>query len=539
MSRPGLKPESPKVGPGPGFPGIRRRFELRSDAAYTVLLVRTIEEVDAEGSVLSRARRLEATHQAAASTGLSPAATRRTFTPEEERFLVCRATLLWNQIQAACPRFLHPDAHPGIKGAWWMAGLLAAAFVLGALLNELGSGHRLNLLSFPLLGMLIWNVVVYLLLVVGWIRSRFPSDSEPHGSRIAQRLSALRLHQWERQLGSALKPVENEILKQGLVRFASRWLRWTRPLWTAWTLRGLHLAAAAFAAGLVAALYWRGLSVEYVVGWESTFLGPEFTHRLIRIVLSPAAALLGMELPGIEAIRAMRWSEGQTPPNAGPYIHLFAMTAMGFILIPRLLLAGAQFWRENSLQRHFPLPEAEAACLRRLCVPHPEGKERLRVVPHNLDLGEPDREALTSLFGDWLGAVPQVDFADTLVYGDEEVFLRREDLKPRDFDHLIGLFNLAATPEAEVQGHLVRGLASRIKNSESLSVLLDESHFRERFSHQENFEERLDRRIQAWTGVVGLAGVRVIHCDLRRPGLASAQNPFMAAPPRSPEDPGS
>jgi hypothetical protein len=46
-----------------------------------------------------------------------------------------------------------------------------AALLLGLASNAI-DGNRLNILAFPLLAMLAWNLAVYALLIVGWLRHR-------------------------------------------------------------------------------------------------------------------------------------------------------------------------------------------------------------------------------------------------------------------------------------------------------------------------------------------------------------------------------
>jgi hypothetical protein len=44
------------------------------------------------------------------------------------------------------------------------------ALLLGVATNEIGGGGRLNIIAFPLMGMLAWNLAVYGLLLAAWVR---------------------------------------------------------------------------------------------------------------------------------------------------------------------------------------------------------------------------------------------------------------------------------------------------------------------------------------------------------------------------------
>ena len=47
----------------------------------------------------------------------------------------------------------------------------AVAFAAGVAMDAIGPAHRVNILSFPLLALLVWNLFVYLVLAVGAVRA--------------------------------------------------------------------------------------------------------------------------------------------------------------------------------------------------------------------------------------------------------------------------------------------------------------------------------------------------------------------------------
>src|SRR5690606_13393598 len=83
----------------------------------------------------------------------------------EERFLAARAAALLERLHGRLPGTAwldpaapaHPSRHPGL-----VLSLLFLAAVAGYLSNELGPEKRINILSFPLLGILAWSLLVYL-----------------------------------------------------------------------------------------------------------------------------------------------------------------------------------------------------------------------------------------------------------------------------------------------------------------------------------------------------------------------------------------
>src|SRR6185295_18701763 len=48
----------------------------------------------------------------------------------------------------------------------WIAAIVVVAFALGVAADAVGGGQRINLLAPPLWGVLLWNAVVYALLLV-------------------------------------------------------------------------------------------------------------------------------------------------------------------------------------------------------------------------------------------------------------------------------------------------------------------------------------------------------------------------------------
>ena len=86
----------------------------------------------------------------------------------------------------------------------------------------------------------------------------------------------------------------NAPLAEALQAFAREWYAANRPLLAARAARGLHLAAAALGAGLVASLYVRGIAFDYRDGWESTFLDAESARATLAMLYGPASWLTGI-----------------------------------------------------------------------------------------------------------------------------------------------------------------------------------------------------------------------------------------------------
>ena len=127
-----------------------------------MLLVRAIESEDSEGAILTREDRQYVT-----------AAALRDGAPGDDRasiggFLQRRSNLALERLIARFP-VLRRACRLSRWPAWANWALPLVALVLGFVSHRLDGG-RLNILAFPLLGMLAWNLFVYLWLLVSALR---------------------------------------------------------------------------------------------------------------------------------------------------------------------------------------------------------------------------------------------------------------------------------------------------------------------------------------------------------------------------------
>jgi hypothetical protein len=120
-------------------------------------------------------------------------------------------------------------------------------------------------------------------------------------------------------------------------RFALLWWPLVRPAFGLSVRRVLHLGAIGVALGAVLGMYVRGLFFAYHVVWRSTFVNdPDVVATALRVLLGPAALLLGRPLPGREDVVRLL---GETGDPAAPWIHLYAVSALLVVVVPRALLA--------------------------------------------------------------------------------------------------------------------------------------------------------------------------------------------------------
>jgi hypothetical protein len=319
---------------------------LPGDDVARLLLVRAVEERDPDA--VPPAARGDAAVDAGA---IDP----------PETWLARRAALLLPHLLApypTLPALLERAARTLLRV------VIAGAFLIGLAANYLGPSEHIHLVYNPLVALMLWNVGVYLVVALLAVRgrSRSPAPAMPEGPKAAAEpprpapprrpRASWRLFEW---LVPALAGMQERLEhgRDAIRTHAARGRRVTavaRRLLVLWhhtgsaaaglrLRRALHLGAIALCLGALAGTYVRGVFLEYAVVWRSTFVrAPGTVRLLLNALLGPASLLLrgrGFDSAEVDALL--------TPAGlpAAPYIHLLAVAAALYVLLPRSLLAVA------------------------------------------------------------------------------------------------------------------------------------------------------------------------------------------------------
>ena len=422
-----------------------------------------------------------------------------------EAFLAARAQAALTRLAPRDPVLARWQPAAARQGAW-IAALALLAFVAGMLVDRVGSAQRINLLAPPVWALLAWNLVVYLLLLAGWLRR----PAAPGALRRA--VSGA----WTRWRARALQSGAGG--SAGVWHaFAADWAACSAPLQAARIALALHLAAAALGLGLIAGLYLRGLVLDYRVGWQSTFLQAPAVQALLATLLAPASAVSGIAVPDAAGVQALRLPQAEGVDASGaPWIHLYALQLMLLVLLPRLLLALRCALRARALGQRLPLPLHEPY-FQRLLRHAQGGPVRVQVWPH---ARAPDTAAaarlrllLQRVHGEGLA----LELMPVVPYGSEDALAA-----PADRASHIVLCDLGATPEPESQGRLLRALGAP---EAAPLLLLDEAAFVRRFGAA---SPRVDERRQAWRDFAAALGSSAVCIDLQSADLAQAEAALQA-----------
>ncbi|MGH8318229.1 MAG: hypothetical protein ACREUL_09665 [Steroidobacteraceae bacterium] len=360
---------------------------MRQRALQTVLLVYAIEQTDLVGDVLSMDDRAHATREAIESRPLPATGAPAQIDGNSERFLARRADALLARL-----RVRSPGVDRVLAAAARSTGLDRAILLLGFALGvaiAFADGGRIDIFAYPLIGLVIWNLIVYLILIISAFRSA-AQGSQPTGAAAAREPAALQrggfFRRWLARLYANRVRARidalithsigfNAPLAPGLRRFAADWWEVGRPLFRERARRLLHLSAILAAVGLMVGYGFRGWLLHEAAGWGNTVFGPSSAHTTLVTLYGAASGIWGIPIPSAHDLQALAWTSPTTGGGpAGQWLKLIDLTALLYIVLPRLLaviITTLSLWRHSvSLRTPPSFAGYLAAVLRSL--PSPE-----------------------------------------------------------------------------------------------------------------------------------------------------------------------
>lgn len=270
-------------------------------------------------------------------------------------FIAKRASYLFNLLPDSIKYVAAIERFPGS----WLKIILLISFVSGLLSNYLGPVKLIHVVYNPLTILLVWNILVYLFLVLKsfWqisipdIRQNnlsnnsIPEDKEEKEK--AKSISSNFVLDW--MIGGIYKGiiqlksrfVDNNtrvtIIKKIIPAF---WLSYKEVSGKSLILRFksvTNISAIGLLIGALVGVYFRGLFFNYNMIWQSTFVSePETIRAMLNILFGPASIILEGNWISAETVQTLL-EPGGTP--AGPWIHKMALTTLLIIFIPRVIIA--------------------------------------------------------------------------------------------------------------------------------------------------------------------------------------------------------
>lgn len=450
--------------------------------ARDVVLVRAIETADRKSEILTENDRQYATRSAKELAQWQASDSQSQVTADH--FLQQRAEQILKRMAERTPSFgAYVKRRNSLHALLNLVPVLA--LVVGAGLDRIANPHRVDLLSAPLLLIIGWNLLVYIAMLV-WML--LPSRSSRW--RNQGLIRALRAGR------SALPRKMPTVLANAVLAFTAEWTALSSKLTGARLGRTMHISAALFAVGAMLSLYARGVLTQYAAGWESTFLSAQQLHSLLSVLFFPAVSVFPLQAFSIADIEALRFTLAPSPMDGARWVHLYVATLFLLVVMPRALLAAVAHWQATRLSQSFPL-DFEQPYYRKLIAAFNGASGQLRVIPYSFTLDEARDKGLKAIAATLLGEHAQVLLRPSIPYGDEpQDALADIAWSDPGVTLTAVLFNLAATPEKENHGALLKYLLA--KSPRPIAVLIDESAYLERVGGQTGGKRRMVERIALW-----------------------------------------
>ena len=465
--------------------------------ARATLRVRAVETADRDGILLPQAVRERCTAEAGPPE--APDTVGAALGPGSQAFLARRAALAEAELLKRNPGLDAPVAGLGLgRLPLWIAAL--AVLTAGFTSALAWKNQPLQLLGFPLLWLIAWNLLVYLwLLVMPLFAAGGGAVPRPLVDFVTRLLARLRMPRWPvAGAGDARAAVAAESATQ----FLRDWVPLQAPLLAARAKALLHAGAMLLAVGTMIGLVLLGLRVHYMAGWESSWgVTAEGLHALLRTVLAPAAWVTPesiARMPTLDEIRSWSFQDGGRGGHAWDLVKLFVVATFLYVVLPRAALWGLARRQVARRRESFYAPPADDRYYRRLLQSSRGAGEVAAVFFHGLEPTAGLRARLREALGDELGGRVALEFMPRVTYGDEAgvaATLASHDERER----LVAVFSLAATPEEEVQGELLRQLAAHgPTGGESMPLVVLDAAPLGRFDSGGGFRAHYEDRLRAW-----------------------------------------
>ena len=457
---------------------------MNPEEVRRVMIVQAVEQTDERNRFISNADRTEA-----ASVAGAPLAKNSSFS-EEHRFLAARAESIITQLISR-----YPDESSWLlsSNSNYRLGLLSGvlfliALVAGFLSNELGPDRRINIISFPLLGILAWNLIIYVKEVCLFLRHRDSLFSGFWTEACAGFISPPQIPSTE----------DPSPLNAAQKLYARRWYEFQFPVLSFRIKSLLHFVALTIAAAAIGGMYVKGMSNEYRAIWESTFItDADQLQPFLNFVLGSAVSISGDALPSVEELNAMRWQSGDREvggENAARWIHWYAITIGLFVLLPRTFLGLLWGLKSSRLRQTLPYRETCPHYFDHLLSISTGNAREIQVIPYSFNPDNGIKQHTVVTLTTALRCPVNVDWLAPIGFDNEESL---EKLPINQQAKQALLFSFASTPEKETHLALFQTLSENTLGAVDY-IILNSSSFDEKTRDFPNAEQLYSERLSAW-----------------------------------------
>jgi hypothetical protein len=471
---------------------------MNSTQFSKILFIQALEQSDPQAQYIPFSTRQQATQHAkkiSSHVQLSSPV-------DAIQFITHRTESLWNFLSSSYPTL--PESFRAAQTDLPSFMVVVPALAAGLLINGLGTSQRVNLLNFPLLLLLLWNIGIYALTLLLPLLGKDPTGPllRSMSTGLAKFSKILGKGPWQHVAlpGSTGR----EWVLQSAERFMNLWWRQGHPVIISRVRHLLHLGAACVALGIILSMYFRGLVLDYRATWESTFLLPAQVHTVLHGLLGPAAWLLGFPFPRIEDIAQL-----QAPGHgsAAPWIHMWALTGFAGIVLPRFIFAWISARSVRKAAESFTLPLEEPYYLQLLSTDRGRGIQ-IEIVPYSYQPSPKALDFLGKCLLDLIGNQATMHWRESLSYGQESFPWLTATSSPQT---VALVCNLAQTPEVEVHGEVFRTLQTHMegtKEQHQLLLILDQEPYRHVADQAQIIE-----RLQTWQRLADDYHLQIVAFD--------------------------
>lgn len=465
---------------------------MKPESVRKIMMLQAVEEADPSDQLLSPIDKSNAAELAGAPLE------KKSSSGTENSFLEKRADSLLIRLAARYPEAASWTQTVASHHRLGMLALLFGliALVIGFLTNELGPDKRINILSFPLLGIILWSVLVYIREIILFFRSRNRLFQDSWIDWL------IGLVQPPQSTHDSIEKEEEKTLAGGRTIFEKRWKQITAPVIGARLKSLLHTTALILAAGAIAGMYVKGLANEYTAVWESTFFENSAQLRpVLQAVLGPATAISGETIPSAGELDTIRMTKGEevAGQNAARWIHWYAITIGIFVIIPRLLFAFLWRIKASHLAKTIPFREISSRYYEHLLATSTGDSIDIHIVPYGINPDDMKKRAAIRALEEQFEKPLKITWDATVPFGEEEEIILSE---APDGCTLVPFFSLAATPEKETHLAVYQTLSGHASNPVGHHpvkwALIDPESYDEKLTFFPDADQRRFDREAAW-----------------------------------------
>ncbi len=429
----------------------------------------------------------------------------------QKTLLLARANLVLDLLKRKNPSILSPQ--PKALGIWRMSILIViVAFLLGMLTDELSTtNNRINLLAPPLLALYLWNVLVYLWLIVSFVLGLVKREPGPSKGPIRRFAGywLLKLQTWGMKKSPAL------------TKFYEIWIPAERGILWRMAAGTLHLGAMCLGLGLIASIAVRGWGTSYTAGWESTWLAnsPEIVLKFLNFVYGsiPGSSSLFQSLDP-EMIRRMRFDVApQGVPATEWMVCLITATAI-IVILPRFLLFLWNKLRADAIQRNFPI-NLQTPYYQNIIRQWHGKSMTIHVLPFGKSLSEAEKNGIKEL-SFVVNQLGSRFVFDAVAHEDTPL----PNLSGDDAEEAWIVFQMSSTPEQEVHIRYAEEVKKACAKADAgCRIIVDSGNFIGRFSKLQN---RIGERRKNWSSFLGKTKIPYAFVDLTNVDAKQAEAEF-------------